>query len=85
MTRLTCALSALVIAATVLSLAAYGAEKLAPIVQALLLSRWFALACGLFTAFCLTIPGLKMRRSKPDEPIPLTPQARQLLSGSREF
>jgi len=84
MTRLIGALGALVVAATVLSLASYGAERLAPIIQTHLLSRWFVPACNLFIVLCLIVSGLKMRHSKPDEPIPLTPLARRPLSGSRK-
>jgi hypothetical protein len=85
MTRLVGALCALVVAATVLSLAAYGAERLAPIIQAHLGSAWFVPACNLFVVFCLMIACWKRRRSKLEEPVPLTPLARRLLSGSREF
>jgi hypothetical protein len=85
MVRLLSALSALLIAATVLWLSVRGAEGLLPFLKAHMLSRWFVPACNLFMVFCLVVAGIKMRRSKRDGDIPLTPVVRRLPSGLREL
>jgi hypothetical protein len=68
MVRIFGALSAPFIAAAVLWLSATGAELLSPIIRAHALSHWFVPFCNLFVVFCLVIAGIKMRRSRTDEP-----------------
>jgi hypothetical protein len=84
MVRLFSALLAVAAAASVLWLSVRGAEGLLPFIQAHALSRWFVPACNLFVVFCLIVAGIKMRRSKRDEDVPLTPVVRRLPSGLRE-
>jgi|HubBroStandDraft_6_1064221.scaffolds.fasta_scaffold510381_2 hypothetical protein len=85
MVRLFSALLAVAAAASVLWLSVRGAEGLLPFLQAHALSRWFVPACNLLVIFCLIVVGIKMRRSKRDEDVPLTPVVRRLPSGLREL
>jgi hypothetical protein len=64
MVRLFGALSALLIAATILSLTILGVGWLFPIALSHGVSRWFVPACNLFTVICLIIAGLRRRRLK---------------------
>jgi hypothetical protein len=83
MVRLFSALSALLIAATGVSLSVRGAELLYPVFSQP--SRWFMPVCVIFTVFCLISAGRKMRRSKLEKDGPLTPLVHHLPSGLREL
>ena len=92
MVRVLSALSALVVAATVLWLSLRGAELLFPIFQAFADSGRASRASHLSTFFGLTVAvvvavafAIKERRAKRDEDVPLTPIVRRLPSGLREL
>jgi hypothetical protein len=93
MVRLFCALSALLVAATVLWLSVRGAESLWLITHAHPLPRLhvhrFALLvsmfAGSFGAFFPIMIAMKNRRSNIDEDVSLTPRVRRLPSGLREL
>jgi hypothetical protein len=71
MVRLFSALLAVAAAASAFWLSLRGAEGILPFFQAHALSRWFVPACNLFVVFCLIVAGIKMRRPKRDEDVPL--------------
>ena len=64
MERLACALSALLITTTILSLVILGVDWLLPIILTHGIPRWFVPACNLFVVFSVTIAAIRRRRLK---------------------
>jgi hypothetical protein len=89
MVRLFSALLAMLIAATGVWLSVRGVEALLPIIVVHAHSGRFAPAVHLFPIFfpvaVVLVFGLKERRAKRDEDVPLRPMVRRLPSGLREL
>jgi len=88
MVRLFAALSALVMASTLLWLGLYGVGHLPLIIQPHIHDRWLGTAGWLanFVGFWIAIAvSIKEGRAKRDEDVPLTPLVRRLPSGLREL
>ncbi len=93
MVRLLCALSALLVAATVLWLSVQAIESLWLILHAhpihLRFRRGFGVFISMFASFFVVffpiMIATKERRAKRDEDVRLTPLVRRLPSGMREL
>jgi hypothetical protein len=89
MVRLLSALSALLIAATVLWLSLHGVERLQPLIQSHMHSGRFDTALALLSAFfgagIAIVLAVKEGRARRDEDVPLTPMVRRLPSDAREL